>query len=106
MPITKKEFKKWADGTTIPAVVYTPKNLKTGEKCALIIFAHGVGEAGDGTLKQIDKVINNFDAAGPMAYAMKVDDFAALDLREGNPVPIKFIVISFQGRNGWGPNAI
>lgn len=67
--------------------------------CALLVFNHGVGEAGDGTLSGLWKLTANPDAIGPLGYAGNYPIFSFKSPIDGITYP--FITLSLQGVRGW-----
>lgn len=78
------------------AMIYTPNDIATNTApCGLIYFAHGVGEAGNGTLSTVDSLLNN---GSPLYVASQQE------MTFTNPVTgatQRFIVVGLQGTSGW-----
>jgi hypothetical protein len=98
--VIKKMFTVDANGALLAGVLTLPKDYATNpDSCALMIFYHGTGEAGDGTLATVEQIYNNGSPVGLAAggNAMTFNNPVALTSNS----PIRFITLGLQGIRGW-----
>jgi dienelactone hydrolase len=78
-------------------IFITPDDFLTNpQKCPLIVFSHGVGEAGDGTLATVNLLYNN---GSPLAVA-KAGLLNAV-IAPKSKAAYRFAVLGLQGTRGW-----
>src|SRR4051812_49890399 len=94
-------FKGDPNGYLVPGKVLLPDPYVSTVPHALMVFTNGVGEAGDGTLGSLWKLLWNNDAGGPLGVydKTKADISAVKDPITGWLKP--FIHVSLQGVNSW-----
>lgn len=84
-------------GTKRAAMIWLPADYDTNpELCPLLVFNHGTGETGDGTLGTVDKLLVN---GSPLAVANSNGNMTFT-----NPFDKKnyrYIVVGLQGVGGW-----
>lgn len=96
-PVVKRMFTIDAYGNQLAGVLTVPPDYSTNpDSCAVLIFFHGVGEAGDGTLGTVEKIYAN---GSPVGLAAAGNTMTFTDPISGKPV--RFITLGLQGRNGW-----
>jgi predicted esterase len=95
--VIKKMFTVDANGAQLAGMLTTPKDYATNpDSCALIIFFHGTGEAGDGTLATVTNIYNN---GSPVGLAAGGNAMTFTSPVTGKA--IRFITIGLQGVKGW-----
>lgn len=80
-----------ADGNKIPAILYIPSNIDSSKKYPVVIYLHGRGEEGDGTMEGLSKLYNSKNHENLVKFAEER----------------KFIVVAPQfipAYNGWIPD--
>ncbi len=86
-----KIFIPKSDGNKIPAVQYMPKFDTSLRNLPIVIFLHGAGEVGDGTLTGLNKLYNSTNHANLLKY--------------GNERGFIVLAPQFvQAYNGWRPD--
>jgi hypothetical protein len=96
MKIQKQQFPISATDSRA-GILMTPDDFATNsEPCPLIVFSHGVGEAGDGTLNTLDALYNN---GSPLAQARDLKLSSIICPITGKSY--RPVVFGLQGTGGW-----
>jgi len=99
--VIKKMFNIDAVGSQRAGILTLPKDYATNpDSCVLLIFFHGSGESGDGTLGTVDKLYAN---GSPVSLAANGNTMTFTSPVDGKVY--RFIILALQGIRGWCPFA-
>lgn len=97
MQTAKQMFQINPDGTKRAGIFITPDDFLTNpDKCPMVVFSHGVGEAGDGTLGPVNNILAN---GCPLQVASDGKLTAVICPVTGKAY--RFAAFGLQGTGGW-----